>query len=145
VADPTFEQRLAAAKALQTGTPLILASVTLGIFMAVLDLLTGAVVDDRRFDILVLSASGLALWGLLSMRRIARRVLSDELPIRPTPLWWAREAIASVALIGVLAGLGYLLGGRWPAIFAALSYPAFLAVAIGLGKREHRERTRASR
>lgn len=53
--------------------------------------------------------------------------------------------LTSVAAIGVLARMGYLLGGRWLPITTALFYPAFMVIAIGLGvRKQRRERTAES-
>ncbi len=122
---------------------MILVGTVGGLVIAMLDIFTGFFVGDRTFDALLLAGCGLGLWGLLSMRQIARRVLTDELPVKPSPYWWAGEALSHAVAIGVLAGMGYLIGGRWLALVAGLSYPVYMAITIGLGIRKHR-RTRTA-
>ena len=77
MAEVSPEQRQEAARALRAATPLILVGAAAGVVIAVLDYVTG--VGDRRLDVLLLAGCGLGLWGLLSMLRIARRVLTDEI------------------------------------------------------------------
>lgn len=79
MAEVSPEQRQEAARALRAATPLILVGAAAGVVIAVLDYVTGFLVGDRRLDVLLLAGCGLGLWGLLSMLRIARRVLTDEI------------------------------------------------------------------
>jgi hypothetical protein len=108
------------------------------LLVAVVDLATGALIDDRRLDLVLLASAGLGLSGAVSLRGFARRVRNDALPRESSPGLWARTAISILASVGVSSAIGYLVGGTVLAVAVPLALLLLSGVPVAIGLRRHR-------
>jgi len=106
--------------------------------IALVDLATSSLLDDWRLDIGLLAAAALGLSGTVSLRRLARRLRSGEVPHRSTPALWVRAVTSTVASLDVSGGVGYLVGGTVLAIALPLATILLVGVSVGLGLRRRR-------
>jgi hypothetical protein len=103
---------------------------------AVVDLITGALIDDRRIDIALLVAVGLGIWGSLSFYALANRMKRSELPERMSPLTLAWLVFSLIVIALATAGVGYLIAG-WIGVGVFLGgLVVFTAVIAAYGARQ---------
>lgn len=103
--------------------------------IAVIDLATGSLVDDKRMDAGLLLACGLGLSGALGARRVARRFREGPLPPGMSVgqwLWFAASSAMTVAVTGVV---GYLIGGWWIATGIPAAVLATISVVVLVTRR----------
>jgi hypothetical protein len=106
--------------------------------IAVVDLPTGWLLDDRRLDIALVAALGMGLWGVYSLRRFATRLRADDLPARPTRRRWVGSFASLAASLALSAGLGYLIGGWLPAVLLPSATLILMAGSVAVGLRRRR-------
>ena len=106
--------------------------------IALVDLATGFLLDDRLLDIGLLAAAAAGLWEAVWLRRFARGLRSGDLPRRSAPVRWGRNVTGIVALLAVNAGIGYLLGGKVGGIALPLGTMLLVGVSAVIGRRMRR-------
>ena len=106
--------------------------------IAIVDLSTGSLLDDRRMDVALLALTAMAFWGAHSLRRIAERLRSGDLARRPTRRQWALDLASIATLLAVCAGVGYLVGGWVAAVALPTATIVLTAAAAAVGLRRRR-------
>ncbi len=94
--------------------------------LAAVDLWTGWLTGEWRVDVALLAASGMAPWSAFSFRMLARRFRAGELAHKPAPARWVGYIVSLFGVLGVSAGIGYLVGG-W---IVGLLLPSLTVVLI---------------
>jgi len=115
----------------------------LGIFTAIVvsDVLFGWLVDDLRFDLVMLGAGVLGVWSFVELRWLARKFRTDGFSRRPGIGSWIDVIAGSLLALALAVVMGYLIGGRW----FALVWPALLIGFVSIGiVRGIRRRRRAA-
>ncbi len=126
-----------AAKLIGSIRPLIVVMTFLGA-LAVVDLFTGFLIDDRQFDALLLAGCALALWGFLEMRWVANRIRTNQVQ-RPLGVGrWFLMITGTLLTLGFVAGMGYVIGGPWSAVALLGAVIAVTAIGIVRGRRQRR-------
>jgi hypothetical protein len=110
--------------------------------IAVVDLSTGWLLDDRRMDIALLAITAMLIWSAYSFRRRAERLRSGDFGERPTRRKWLLELASLAALLAMCAGIGYLIGDWVPAIAFPAATIVLTAGAVAVGVRRGRRRRR---
>ena len=115
---------------------LVLAIIPIAL-IAVVDLTTGWLIDERRMDIALLAAVAMVLWGAYSFRRLAGRLRAGDFGRRPTRRKWVIELVETAVLLAVCAAIGYLIGGWVPAVVlpAAVIVVTAGSTAVGIRRR----------
>ena len=108
------------------------------VVMALADLATAFLIDDRWLDIGLLLAAALGLLGAVWLRRLVRGLRSGELPRASSPVRWGRNVIGIGAVLGVSAGIGYLFGGPLVGIALPLATVLLFGISGRLGLRMRR-------
>lgn len=129
----------AADKLMRTMRPVLVALVILGA-LAVVDLFTGSVMDDRQIDAVLLAGCALSLWGFFEMRWVANRIRTNQVQ-RPLGVGrWLLIVTGSLLTLVFVAAMGYVTGGPWLAV--VLVGAVFAVTAIGIVRaRRQRQRT----
>jgi hypothetical protein len=105
--------------------------------IAVVDLASGSLMDDKRLDLVVLAGMATGLWGAFSTRKMARRIRSGEPAERPSTARLVAAIASTFLSLAFPAVVGYLVGG-WVAAVVLLSFMIVLtacSIAIGLRRR----------
>jgi hypothetical protein len=106
--------------------------------IAIVDLSTGSLLDDRRIDIALLAGTAMAVWGAHSHRRMAERLRSGGFAERPTRRQWVLQLASVAVLLGLCAGMGYLIGGWVPAVLLPAATIILTAGSAAVGIRRRR-------
>jgi cell division protein FtsL len=106
--------------------------------IGLVDLTTGWLVNDRRFDAALLALCVLAGLSVISQRRLARRLRAGELQDRATRLQWARAVLSTLLGLTFSAGVGYLIGGPFVAILLPAVTIVLVAYSVSRGLRKRR-------
>lgn len=106
--------------------------------IGLLDLATGWLVSDRRFDAALLALCVMAGLSVVSQRRLARRLRAGELQGRATRLQWARAVLSTLLGLTFSAGVGYLIGGTVVAILLPAVTIVLVAYSVARGLRKRR-------
>jgi hypothetical protein len=102
-------------------------TVPLFALLAVIDLATSSLVDDKRMDAGLLIACGLSLSAALGLRGVARRLRRGPLPPASVGRWLWIAASWAVTLVAMVL-VGYVFGGWW----IAIGLPAALLATTGV-------------
>jgi hypothetical protein len=116
---------------------LVLALIPIAL-IAVVDLSTGSLIDDRRIDIALLAATAMGLWGAYSLGRIAGRFRAGNVGWRNTRRQWVLQLASVAVLLGLCAGMGYLIGGWVPAVLLPAVTIVLTAGSAAVGIRRRR-------
>ena len=108
--------------------------------LAVVDLLTGFLLDDWCFDVLILAGCAFGVWGFLELRWLAGRVRANQIPRQLSVVRWLGIVASSVLCVGLVAGIGYMVGGSWLAVVFVAPLIVLVSSAVVSGVR-HRRRT----
>ena len=103
-------ERINIANRIERHTRYLVVAMGLTVVIASVDLITGWLTADRRFDIAILVAGAMGVGGIASLRQLAQQ-MREGLPPRPTKRS-LMLSVSSVAAALVLTGvIGYLIGG----------------------------------
>jgi hypothetical protein len=138
VAELSPAQRAENADKLEQSIRFVPVAVILGMVLVGVDLVTGAIFDDWRIDLLVLACCALGLWVFLSLRQIAGWVRTNQVPPRPGPGTWVSWTAGSALSVSITAGLGYLIGGLWLAVLLPAAEIVFIAILTARSVRRRR-------
>jgi hypothetical protein len=122
-------------------------SLGLGIFLvavAVADLFTGSLIDNKRIDVALLALAAMIVSGVFSRRRLAARFRRGEMRGPATPRTYIRFGLKEAMSLVFVGAVGYLLGGWIVAIILPALALATGAVAVGIGLRRRRRRRAAA-
>lgn len=97
--------------------------------VGVIELVTGSLMDDRRFALAMLGCAALGAVGSFSTRRLASRLRRDERIVEASRGRIAGSVAAVAAALAVGAALGYLVGG-W---MLAVVIPTLTVMLVGTG------------
>jgi len=112
--------------------------------LALVDLFTGSVIDDRLVDSLLLAGCALAAWGFFEMRWVANRIRTNQVPRRLGVGRWVLIIAGSVLTLALAAGMGYATGGPWLAVALVAAVIALVAIGIVHGWLQRKRMQRAA-
>jgi hypothetical protein len=117
---------------------LLLAVIPLAL-IALVDLPTGWLLDDRRMDSALLVFTAASLWCAHSWRRFAGRVRAGGVALRPTRRKWVLEFASVAALLAMGATMGYLIGGWAPAVAFPATTIVLTAAVVAVAMWQRRQ------
>jgi hypothetical protein len=117
--------------------PMLVGIFVLGV-IAVLDLFTGFLLDDWRYDAVILAGCVLGLWGFFELRWLAGRVRTNQVPRQLGVFRWFVIAAGTLLGFGLIAAEGYVIGGLWVAVVLFSAFVALNAFGVVRGIRQRR-------
>jgi hypothetical protein len=132
------EKAVAQLEKLSRLAPLVVVLLIPIAIVAVVDLVTGTPIEDRRLDIAMLVACAMGVQSIFVFRRLARRIREGNVSQLTGTRVVPRSVLSFAVSLAAVAGVGYLLGGWVVAITLPAVTIASGGVSVAVGYRRRR-------